>query len=182
VGQAGATGRRHSTAAGVAGAAPQQASQPQNQGRRSSEAPSKARRHSVASPSDSDNGAFTPPTPSEDEAALPLAEQANFLAKMRRGLKMSFRRSSGGNGPPASVSSGEGRSTGLPAGSTGPPKPRSLRFTFSASNTSAKTAATLIQDLQRVLEANHVDFTKPEPFLLVCARGNVQFEMEVSRR
>eukprot|EP00039_Didymoeca_costata_P030836 m.31657 g.31657 ORF g.31657 m.31657 type:complete len:613 (+) comp8335_c0_seq1:239-2077(+) len=61
------------------------------------------------------------------------------------------------------------------------PKPRSLRFAFSVSSTSAKSAESMMESLRKVLTANEVNFQKSDPFTLVCNHGSVQFEMEVCK-
>ena len=122
----------------------------------------------VFAATDGAGGASAASSAAEDEAAGG-GDQGSFLSKMRRGLKTSFRRGSLGGGGRSSMGGG------------GPPKPRSLRFTFSANNTSSKEADELLESLKRVLEANHVEFSQLEPFALQCTRGQVQFEMEIIR-
>lgn len=60
-------------------------------------------------------------------------------------------------------------------------QPRVLRFTFSRSNTSAKPPRDLLGDLQKVLDANEVQYQQQEPFLLVCMHGQIHFEIEVCK-
>lgn len=68
-----------------------------------------------------------------------------------------------------------------PASPTVEAKPRSLRFTFSISNTSTKTPEELLDELRRVLALNASEHTQPEPFLLLCRHGDVTFEMEICK-
>eukprot|EP00051_Salpingoeca_urceolata_P000845 m.36549 g.36549 ORF g.36549 m.36549 type:complete len:644 (+) comp11032_c0_seq1:94-2025(+) len=65
--------------------------------------------------------------------------------------------------------------------SPSPKKPRSLRFTFSMSNTSPRPAEEIIAEIKRVLKANQIEYSQPEPFMLNCGHGSVLFEIEVCK-
>ncbi|EDQ84930.1 uncharacterized protein MONBRDRAFT_34468 [Monosiga brevicollis MX1] len=85
--------------------------------------------------------------------------ESGVLNRMRRGLRQSFRRAS----------------------STGAPKPRALRFTFSMTNTSTKEPEYILQELKRVLALNDVIFENSDDFCLLCEHGDIVFEMEVCK-
>ncbi|XP_076830632.1 MAP/microtubule affinity-regulating kinase 3a isoform X4 [Brachyhypopomus gauderio] len=66
-------------------------------------------------------------------------------------------------------------------------KPRSLRFTWSMSTTSAMEPAAIMNEIRKVLDANSCDYEQRESFLLLCVHGDghadslVQWEMEVCK-
>lgn len=59
------------------------------------------------------------------------------------------------------------------------PQPRTLRFTFSRTNTSSKHPKLILFELERVLALHGITYQQQEAFLLVCVQGPLQFEMEV---
>lgn len=61
------------------------------------------------------------------------------------------------------------------------PVPRSLRFAFSVSSTSAKPVELIMASVHKVLKANEVQYEQIEPFTLSCNHGQVSFEMEVCK-
>eukprot|EP00055_Hartaetosiga_balthica_P013557 m.70195 g.70195 ORF g.70195 m.70195 type:complete len:579 (+) comp8301_c0_seq1:195-1931(+) len=90
-------------------------------------------------------------------SGLPNGKQKGVLSRLRT----SFRR--------ASISESH-------------PQPRSLRFSFSTSNTSSKPAEELLDELKRVLAGNDIECEESEgTFLLLCKHKTTQFEMEVCK-
>lgn len=115
----------------------------------------------------------------------------NVFDKMRKSLSRSFRR-------PSMQMLGTPPGGALQAGAAGaavdqnpdlvrqnstspPPKPRSLRFSFSRSNTSTKNPEELIECIKTTLGSNNVTFQLLEPYLLRCTSSEVEFEMEVCK-
>eukprot|EP01137_Pigoraptor_chileana_P016733 Opistho-2@6102 len=64
---------------------------------------------------------------------------------------------------------------------TDKPEPRSLRFTFSVSTTSAKPAEAILEEMKRVLNEGRIHWEQKEPFLLACIAEELHFEMEVCK-
>eukprot|EP00041_Stephanoeca_diplocostata_P018777 m.396994 g.396994 ORF g.396994 m.396994 type:complete len:177 (-) comp21118_c0_seq6:173-703(-) len=60
-------------------------------------------------------------------------------------------------------------------------QPRTLRFTFSRTNTSNKHPKLILFELERVLALHGITYQQQEAFLLVCVQGSLQFEMEVCK-
>lgn len=115
-------------------------------------------------------------------------EPGGFMSRMKRGLKASFRRQSSSTAQPVGAiggSSSGGASSPAPqsprSSKAVAAKPRSLRFTFSMANTSAKPAEDVIDEIRRVLRANNIEFTQTDPFAVECKHGDIQFEMEVCK-
>eukprot|EP00128_Syssomonas_multiformis_P011563 Colp12_sorted_trinity150504_noHs@36419 len=60
-------------------------------------------------------------------------------------------------------------------------KPRSLRFTFNMQTTSTKEPHEILDEIKRVIAENGITYTQNEPFLLMCTKKEVQWEMEVCK-
>eukprot|EP00049_Salpingoeca_infusionum_P012423 m.227500 g.227500 ORF g.227500 m.227500 type:complete len:591 (+) comp15179_c0_seq1:308-2080(+) len=61
------------------------------------------------------------------------------------------------------------------------PQPRSLRFTFSMNNTSSLEPEAIMAEVKRVLVSNEIQVQDESAFVLVCTKGDIQFEMEVCK-
>lgn len=64
-----------------------------------------------------------------------------------------------------------------------PAKPRSLRFTFSMTNTSAKSAEEMMQEIKRVVDLCGMSSTQPEAYVWRCRddQEDVEFDLEVCK-
>eukprot|EP00127_Corallochytrium_limacisporum_P007211 Clim_evm84s243 gene=Clim_evmTU84s243 len=60
-------------------------------------------------------------------------------------------------------------------------EPRALRFSFSVSTTSGKDAFEIVREIKRVLDERSIQWQQQNPFLLMCTRDKLQFEIEVCR-
>lgn len=60
-------------------------------------------------------------------------------------------------------------------------KPRSLRFTFNMQTTSDKSAPVIIEEIQKALVSNNVEYAFEDAYFINCTRGEVQWEMEVCK-
>ena len=61
-----------------------------------------------------------------------------------------------------------------------PDDPRSLRFTFSVSNTSYKDTQHILSELHRVLNEGQIEF-RQDKFLTTCMSNGIEFEIEICK-
>ncbi|EGD81626.1 CAMK/CAMKL/MARK protein kinase [Salpingoeca rosetta] len=144
------------TAASSSAAKPPQSQQPQDVATHLQHLSLKARRRTVT------EGAVRSTHDGDDapREAAPSGDRPAFFSRLRN----SFRRSSGDQARLQRT------------------RPRSLRFSFSTANTSARAPEELVDEMKRVLDANQIQYEMSDgPFSLVCTHRATQFEMEVCK-